>query len=76
MCKHEVVGDYYRGCGHFHLRYFTGKVSDCDLTVCKTSKKHAHGNKKNCDCPEVIVEDRKVENLFQNPFSQCQRTTR
>lgn len=24
MCHHEIVGDYHRGCGHFHGRYFTG----------------------------------------------------
>ncbi|KAF9450497.1 hypothetical protein P691DRAFT_810174 [Macrolepiota fuliginosa MF-IS2] len=76
MCKYEVVGDYYRGCGHFHQRYYTGAVTDCGLAVCKTSKQHSHGSSKDCDCPEVVVEDRKVENMFQSAFGQCKRTAR
>ncbi|KAF8064206.1 hypothetical protein FPV67DRAFT_1451433 [Lyophyllum atratum] len=59
MCKHEVVGDFYRGCGHFHGRYFTGETKDCKSEECRTSVMHKHKTARNCRCPEVIDEERK-----------------
>ncbi|KAL4071538.1 hypothetical protein V8B97DRAFT_1960664 [Scleroderma yunnanense] len=76
MCHHEVVGDYYRGCGHFHGRYFTGDVIDCNYSGCKTSKSHRHKTAINCGCPEVVTENRRVQNLFQTPHPDCQHQTR
>ncbi|KAG6864799.1 hypothetical protein C0991_007055 [Blastosporella zonata] len=98
MCKHEVIGDFYRGCGHFHGRYFTGEVKDCESSECRASAMHKHKSTRKCQCPEVSVyaymvpvfasyshptpthqvidEERKVQNMFQVPFTECQRTTR
>ncbi|KIL64537.1 hypothetical protein M378DRAFT_162982 [Amanita muscaria Koide BX008] len=73
MCQHEIIGDYYRGCGHFHGRYYTGETSDCHSSCCKTSTYHKHKTAINCGCPEVITEKRKIQNLFQVPFPECQR---
>ncbi|KNZ77329.1 hypothetical protein J132_05757, partial [Termitomyces sp. J132] len=70
------IGDFYRGCGHFHGRYFTGGVTDCGSTECKASAMHKHKTIRNCPCPEVIDEDRKIQNMFQVPFADCQRITR
>ncbi|KAF8346585.1 hypothetical protein F5887DRAFT_882893 [Amanita rubescens] len=67
------IGDYYRGCGHFHGRYYTGETKDCGSTACKTSGSHKHKTAPNCGCPEVITEERKIQNLFQIPFPECQR---
>ncbi|KAF9040074.1 hypothetical protein BJ165DRAFT_1531050 [Panaeolus papilionaceus] len=105
MCKHQIIGDFYRGCGvclfffcsaftdatphkllkmplltvlplqHFHGRYFTGETSDCGSDSCKTSRAHKH-KANNCGCAEIVVEDRRVQNMFQIPFPECQRTTR
>ncbi|KAF8556778.1 hypothetical protein OG21DRAFT_1436516 [Imleria badia] len=71
MCHHEVVGDYYRGCGHFHGRYYTGEVTDCNSQRCKTSKSHMHKTATNCGCPTVVTEDRRIQNLFQMPHPDC-----
>ncbi|KAF8904698.1 hypothetical protein CPB84DRAFT_1772608 [Gymnopilus junonius] len=76
MCKHEVIGDYYRGCGHFHGRYYTGETLDCNNVLCKSSRAHKHKSATNCGCQEVVIEDRKIQNMFQIPFPECQRTTR
>ncbi|EGN94706.1 hypothetical protein SERLA73DRAFT_187763 [Serpula lacrymans var. lacrymans S7.3] len=73
MCLHEIVGDYYRGCGHFHGRYFTGEMSDCNASRCKTSKSHMHKTAPNCGCPSVVTEDRRVQNLYQTPHPDCHR---
>ncbi|KIM57011.1 hypothetical protein SCLCIDRAFT_17068 [Scleroderma citrinum Foug A] len=73
MCEHEIVGDYYRGCGHFHGRYFTGHVIDCNSSGCKTSQAHRHKTAPNCGCPKVVTEDRRVQNLFQTPHPDCMR---
>ncbi|KAI9453807.1 hypothetical protein HD554DRAFT_2207594 [Boletus coccyginus] len=73
MCHHEVVGDYYRGCGHFHGRYFTGEVSDCNSPRCKTSKSHMHKTALNCGCPPVVTENRRIQNLFQMLHPDCEQ---
>ncbi|KAJ2914901.1 hypothetical protein MD484_g5526, partial [Candolleomyces efflorescens] len=76
MCKHEAIGDFYRGCGHFHVRYFTGETLDCGSTACKTSASHKHKTANNCGCPEIVIEERRVQNMFQAPYPECQRTSR
>ncbi|TFK37570.1 hypothetical protein BDQ12DRAFT_684901 [Crucibulum laeve] len=72
MCKHEVIGDFYRGCGHFHGRYFTGETLDCGSDSCKTSSAHKHKTTKACTCPEIVMEERRIQNMFQIPFPECQ----
>ncbi|KAF8968773.1 hypothetical protein BDZ97DRAFT_1797979 [Flammula alnicola] len=76
MCKHEIIGDFYRGCGHFHGRYYTGETMDCGSDICKTSRAHKHKTANNCGCPEVVIEDRRIQNMFQIPFPECQRISR
>ncbi|TFK27320.1 hypothetical protein FA15DRAFT_666616 [Coprinopsis marcescibilis] len=76
MCKHEAIGDFYRGCGHFHVRYYTGETLDCGSDSCKSSASHKHKTANNCGCPEVVMEDRRVQNMFQAPFPECQRMSR
>ncbi|KAF9528835.1 hypothetical protein CPB83DRAFT_813401 [Crepidotus variabilis] len=71
MCKHEIIGDFYRGCGHFHGRYYTGCIIDCKNDKCKTSGSHKHKSASNCGCAEVIDDDRRVQNMFQIPFPEC-----
>ncbi|KAI0669032.1 hypothetical protein C8Q78DRAFT_224898 [Trametes maxima] len=53
MCEHEYIGDYYRGCKHFHGRYYTGEKVDCGSQTCKTSAAHIHPPTMNCRCPTV-----------------------
>ncbi|KDR65334.1 hypothetical protein GALMADRAFT_131408 [Galerina marginata CBS 339.88] len=74
MCSYEIVGDYYRGCQHFHGRYYTGQVISCDDKFCKTSPFHKHKTTKNCTCAEIVVEDRRVQNLFQVAFVKCRNS--
>ncbi|KJA22108.1 hypothetical protein HYPSUDRAFT_41233 [Hypholoma sublateritium FD-334 SS-4] len=76
MCNHKVIGDFYRGCGHFHGRYFTGEYVDCLSQICKTSSVHKHKSATNCGCDEVVTEDRKIQNMFQIPFPECKKTSR
>ncbi|PFH50354.1 hypothetical protein AMATHDRAFT_145237, partial [Amanita thiersii Skay4041] len=61
---------------HFHGRYFTGETKDCGSDACKTSVRHKHKTAINCGCPEVVTEERKIQNMFQVPFPECQRTSR
>ncbi|KAF9478569.1 hypothetical protein BDN70DRAFT_879804 [Pholiota conissans] len=76
MCKHQVIGDFYRGCGHFHGRYYTGEITDCGSATCKTSVAHRHRTANNCGCPQVVDEDRKIQNMFQHPNPECQRAAK
>ncbi|KAF5329438.1 hypothetical protein D9619_008992 [Psilocybe cf. subviscida] len=77
MCHHEIIGDFYRGCGHFHGRYYTGEKKDCGNAACKTSRAHKHKSSTvACNCPEVVQEDRKIQNMFQINFPKCERTSR
>ncbi|KAF9784775.1 hypothetical protein BJ322DRAFT_869527 [Thelephora terrestris] len=71
MCEHEIVGDYYRGCGHFHGRYYTGEVQDCNSTNCKASKAHKH-TARNCGCINVVTNVNRVQNMFQAKHPDCQ----
>ncbi|KAI0782443.1 hypothetical protein BC629DRAFT_1289469, partial [Irpex lacteus] len=65
------VGDFYRGCQHFHGRYYTGKVVDCMSSTCKTSAHHKHKTARACLCPTVITEARRVQNLIHAPYEGC-----
>ncbi|CAL1697451.1 unnamed protein product [Somion occarium] len=71
MCIHEIVGDYHRGCQHFHGRYYTGQVTDCNSENCKSSKAHKH-TARNCGCIAVVTDDRRVQNLIQTKHEDCQ----
>ncbi|GJE93023.1 hypothetical protein PsYK624_091820 [Phanerochaete sordida] len=71
MCEHEVVGDFYRGCQHFHARYYTGEVTDCKAEECKTSSNHMHKTARRCDCSTVVTELRRVQNMIQMPHEDC-----
>ena len=37
---------------HFHGRYYTGEVKDCNSPNCKSSKAHRH-TARNCGCINV-----------------------
>ncbi|KAF4568412.1 hypothetical protein EYR40_010181 [Pleurotus pulmonarius] len=76
MCRHEIIGDYYRGCGHFHGRYYTGEIHDCLRDTCKSSAKHKHKTARNCGCPEIVTDDNQVQNMFQANHPECPRITR
>ncbi|EIN05754.1 hypothetical protein PUNSTDRAFT_91335 [Punctularia strigosozonata HHB-11173 SS5] len=65
MCEYEVVGDRYTGCGHFVALYETGEVTDCMSEDCKTSSAHKHKTAKNCGCPAVKWQRRKIQNMFR-----------
>ncbi|KAI0683953.1 hypothetical protein BC835DRAFT_1294494, partial [Cytidiella melzeri] len=65
------VGDFYRGCQHFHGRYYTGKVVDCMSPTCKTSAHHRHKTSRHCLCIAVSTELRRVQNLIHTPFEGC-----
>ncbi|KIM35733.1 hypothetical protein M413DRAFT_53245, partial [Hebeloma cylindrosporum] len=65
------IGDFYRGCGHFHGRYYTGEILDCNSPICKTSQRHMHKTAPNCGCLEIVVENRKIQNMFQIQFPKC-----
>ncbi|KAG6374072.1 hypothetical protein JVT61DRAFT_4713 [Boletus reticuloceps] len=51
---------------HFHGRYFTGEVSDCNSQRCKTSKSHMHKTAPNCGCP--TVRPFHSAPIFTNPY--------
>ncbi|KIK09426.1 hypothetical protein K443DRAFT_82365 [Laccaria amethystina LaAM-08-1] len=76
MCKHEIIGDFYRGCGHFHGKYYTGETMDCGSDCCKSSNSHKHKTANKCSCPEIVIEERRVQNLYQTHHADCQRTSR
>ncbi|KAI0363931.1 hypothetical protein BV20DRAFT_1039655 [Pilatotrama ljubarskyi] len=65
MCEHEVIGDYYRGCKHFHGRYYTGEKTDCAGAM------HVHPPTMSCRCPTIATEKRRVQNMYQTKHSDC-----
>ncbi|TFK97839.1 hypothetical protein BDV98DRAFT_573885 [Pterulicium gracile] len=71
MCKHQVVGDFYRGCGHFHNDYYTGDVADCGSEVCKSSAAHKHKTARECGCKAFKEDDTKLRNLFRVSHESC-----
>ncbi|TBU24842.1 hypothetical protein BD311DRAFT_780691 [Dichomitus squalens] len=72
MCEHEVIGDFYRGCQHFHGRYYTGERVDCRSPKCKTSAAHAHSPTIACRCQAVVVDKKTVQNMIQAKHPDCQ----
>ncbi|KAI0776622.1 hypothetical protein BD413DRAFT_468330 [Trametes elegans] len=71
MCEHEIIGDYYRGCKHFHGRYYSGEKTDCGSPTCKTSAAHVHPPTMGCRCPTVATERRRVQNMYQTKHPDC-----
>ncbi|GBE87234.1 hypothetical protein BKA93DRAFT_816010 [Sparassis latifolia] len=72
MCEHEIVGDYHRGCQHFHGRYYTGERTDCNSEKCKTSQAHKHLPTQRCNCPAVVTDRHRVQNMIHAPHPDCQ----
>ncbi|KZT67899.1 hypothetical protein DAEQUDRAFT_712829 [Daedalea quercina L-15889] len=73
MCEYELIGDYYRGCQHFHGRYHSGERFDCNNPHCKTSSAHVHSQGSNCGCPAVETDRNRVQNMFYTKHEDCQR---
>ncbi|KAI0753679.1 hypothetical protein C8Q74DRAFT_1320184 [Fomes fomentarius] len=71
MCEHELIGDYYRGCGHFHGRYYSGERVDCRSSKCKTSSAHAHAPTVSCRCSAIVKDKNKPQNMFQGKHPDC-----
>ncbi|KZT05089.1 uncharacterized protein LAESUDRAFT_656729, partial [Laetiporus sulphureus 93-53] len=66
------IGDYYRGCQHFHGRYYSGEVFDCNSPDCRTSQAHKHSRGLNCRCPSVSVDRQRVQNMFYTKHPECE----
>ncbi|KAH9936905.1 hypothetical protein B0H21DRAFT_698934, partial [Amylocystis lapponica] len=65
------VGDFHRGCQHFHGRYYTGEKTDCNSAACKTSRAHKHAPAMACSCKTVVTELRRVQNLIHARHAEC-----
>ncbi|OSX56953.1 hypothetical protein POSPLADRAFT_1158044, partial [Postia placenta MAD-698-R-SB12] len=65
------IGDYYRGCQHFHGRYYSGESFDCHSENCKTSQAHKHARGTNCTCKPVIIDRNRVQNMFYTHHPDC-----
>ncbi|KAI0725549.1 hypothetical protein C8Q72DRAFT_588578 [Fomitopsis betulina] len=72
MCEYELIGDYYRGCQHFHGRYYSGERKDCNYSYCKKSSAHIHALGTNCSCPEMRTDYNRVQNMFYTKHENCQ----
>ncbi|KAH8109598.1 hypothetical protein DFH11DRAFT_1691130 [Phellopilus nigrolimitatus] len=76
MCTFECFGDYYRGCQHYVVRYYSGERADCGSPDCKTSSEHRHKTARDCLCPKVHSDNRKVVNMFQFKCDTCMENAR
>ncbi|KAI0064746.1 hypothetical protein BV25DRAFT_183299 [Artomyces pyxidatus] len=56
---------------HYVKLYSTGVRTDCGLPNCVHSANHMHKTARTCYCSQVIYDDRKVINLFQEPCDDC-----
>ncbi|TFK72932.1 hypothetical protein BDN72DRAFT_835582 [Pluteus cervinus] len=71
MCRLEVFGDWYRGCGHFVKAYYSGEKTDCYLGTCRSSENHIH-RALECPCPKHDpVDERRIINMFQTTCDDC-----
>ncbi|KAF5342032.1 hypothetical protein D9611_001556 [Ephemerocybe angulata] len=70
MCRYEVFGDWYRGCSHFVMSYYSGVVEDCEHPLCKGSKAHTH-KAPNCPCEKYEQDDRRIVNMFHQACEDC-----
>ncbi|PCH42870.1 hypothetical protein WOLCODRAFT_73818, partial [Wolfiporia cocos MD-104 SS10] len=66
------IGDYYRGCQHFHGRYYSGERVDCGSPDCKTSRSHKHPKGTNCGCTAVATDRQRVQNMFYTHHPDCE----
>jgi len=72
MCRLEVFGDLYRGCGHFVNNYYSGEKDDCGKPNCKMSDNHEHrGREDTCPCVEPSEDNRKIMNMFHKNCEAC-----
>ncbi|KLO13469.1 hypothetical protein SCHPADRAFT_828025, partial [Schizopora paradoxa] len=73
------LGDYYRGCQHYVMRYYNGEVQDCMNPDCKTSSVHRHKTARSCPCVAIKNDDRRVVNKFHfkcEPCTELERSSR
>ncbi|RDX49027.1 hypothetical protein OH76DRAFT_621036 [Lentinus brumalis] len=71
MCEHELIGDYYRGCQHFHGRYYSGERVDCMSPKCKTSTAHIHNPNLGCRCATIVTNRNKVQSVIHAKHPDC-----
>ncbi|TEB34644.1 hypothetical protein FA13DRAFT_1729299 [Coprinellus micaceus] len=70
MCRYEVFGDWYRGCSHFVMAYYSGIREDCESPNCKNSSAHTH-RAPNCPCIAYEEDNRRIVNMFHQPCEAC-----
>ncbi|KAL6306054.1 hypothetical protein BKA93DRAFT_730182, partial [Sparassis latifolia] len=63
-------GNFHRKCQHYVKLYESGNKTDCGSPTCGLSSSHKH-TARNCPCPKVRQEDRKVLNLIQDRCDAC-----
>ncbi|KAH9949243.1 hypothetical protein B0H21DRAFT_144703 [Amylocystis lapponica] len=71
MCQKECCGNFHRKCQHFVKLYETGNKKDCGSENCGLSAAHRH-TARNCPCPRVYGEDRRILSLIQDRCEACQ----
>ncbi|KAI0925973.1 hypothetical protein AcV5_008556 [Taiwanofungus camphoratus] len=71
MCSQECFGNQHRGCGHYVVLYYSGERTDCRRPDCGLSSAHMHKTARNCLCPKVYNDQRRVLNLIQEACDAC-----
>ncbi|KIL64481.1 hypothetical protein M378DRAFT_106153 [Amanita muscaria Koide BX008] len=72
MCRYEVYGDLYQGCGCFKKSYYSGERTDCGKADCRNSEKHTH-RAPLCPCGAYAQDEKRIMNLFRFACDDCKR---